>query len=137
MQDRPTIRELLEAVEHFLESDLVRILDGPKQYHARVAANVMRIIARELDLGPESSRAEWRRLDALLEPMAMPEDERALRKELYGRTRELCALIRRGDADEGPWRRRVLAHVRQTIEEKLAIAKPEMLRPSEKGLENP
>ena len=39
MQDRPTYAELLAAVRHFLEADVVPRLDGPKKFHARVAAN--------------------------------------------------------------------------------------------------
>jgi len=129
MQDRPSARELLEAVEHFLEDDLMPGLEGPKQYHARVAANVMRILAREIELGPGFLRAEWRRLaellgeagDSLPEEAALPDAVRRLNVSL-------CEKIRRGDADRGPWRERVLAHVRKTVEEKLAIAKPEMLK---------
>ena len=128
MQDRPTFRELLEAVEHFLERDVVPALAGPKQYHARVAANVMRILARELELGPASSKAEWQRLDSLLGAEPAPDDVRKFAAAIERRTRDLCGRIRSGDADRDPWRREVLAHVRRTVEEKLAIAKPEMLK---------
>ena len=48
MQDRPTYSELLEAVQHFLETDVVPALDGPKKFHARVADNVLAIVRREL-----------------------------------------------------------------------------------------
>ena len=124
MQDRPSARELLEAVEQFLERDVVSALEGPKQFHARVAANVMRILARELELEPDFLRAEWQRLNELLGGESAVDD--ALLSAVKRRTRELCERIRRGDADAQPWRSRVLAHVRQTVEEKLAIAKPEM-----------
>jgi hypothetical protein len=128
MQDRPTFRELLEAVEHFLEKDVVPALAGPKQFHARVAANVMRILARELELGPASLRAEWRRLDSLLGVEPMPDDPTKLAEAMERRTLALCRRIRSGDADRDPWRGEVLAHIRRTVEEKLAIAKPEMLK---------
>ena len=128
MQDRPTFRELLEAVEQFLERDVVPALGGPKQYHARVAANVMRILARELELGPASAKAEWRRLDALLGAADAPLDAGPFAEAIEQRTKELCRRIRAGDADHDPWRREVLSHIRRTVEEKLAIAKPEMLK---------
>jgi len=128
MQDRPSARELLEAVERFLERDVVGALEGPKQFHARVAANVMRILARELELGPRFLRAEWQRLEDVLGPTAAPESESARADTVRVRTRELCERIRRGDADADPWRARVLAHVRRTVEEKLAIVKPGMLK---------
>ena len=128
MQDRPSIRELLEAVEQFLERDVVPALTGPKQYHARVAANVMRILARELELGPPAARAEWGRLDALLGAEPMPDGAVELADAIARRTRILCQKIRAGDADAEPRRSGVLGHVRKTVEEKLAIAKPELLK---------
>src|SRR5947208_3263750 len=48
MQDRPDVRELLDAVRGFLEEDVVPALEGPRQFHARVAANVLAIVGREL-----------------------------------------------------------------------------------------
>ena len=48
MNDRPSATELLAAVERFLEETAVPGLEGPAKYHARVAANVVRIVAREL-----------------------------------------------------------------------------------------
>jgi hypothetical protein len=127
MQDRPSARELLEAVQQFLERDVVPALEGPKQFHARVAANVMRILAREIELGPGFARAEWKRLDGLIGAEPMPAEEAELERSLRRRAAELCDKIRGGEADEGPWRKLVLAHIRQTVEEKLRIAKPEML----------
>ncbi|MGH7896529.1 MAG: DUF6285 domain-containing protein [Candidatus Binatia bacterium] len=129
MQDRPSARELLEAVAHFLERDAIPELDGPRQYHARVAANVMRVLSRELELGPAFHRAEWQRLSALLgDAGEAPADESRLVESITRLTSKLCERIRRGDADAGARRDQVLGHVRQTVEEKLAIAKPEMLK---------
>jgi len=128
VQDRPTYSELLEAVQHFLETDLVPALDGPKKFHARVAANVLAIVRRELDAADAQHLTEWRRLDALLGTTETPPAERdALRQGLADRTAALCARIRRGDADTRPWRDAVLAHVRQTVIDKLAVANPKYL----------
>jgi len=128
MQDRPTYTELLEAVQHFLEADAVPALEGTKKFHARVAANVLAIIRRELQSEDEQLRAEWTRLDAVLgtaEPA--PDDRAALRRRLRARTAELCERIRSGDADAGSWREAVLDHVRHTVVEKLSVANPKYL----------
>ena len=64
MQDRPTIPELLTAVTHLLDEEVVPNLSGSRQFYGRVAANVLRIVMRELEHGEEQSAAEWQRLDA-------------------------------------------------------------------------
>jgi hypothetical protein len=128
MQDRPTYSELLEAVQHFLEADALPALDGTKKFHARVAASVLAIVRRELESEEAQAEAEWRRLDGLLdaaEPLPAARAER--RRRLRQRTAELCERIRRGDADAGPWRDAVWAHVRQTVADKLAVANPKYL----------
>jgi ketosteroid isomerase-like protein len=45
---RPTAPELVAAVADFLDSDVRRTTDGQVNFHARVAANVLRIVEREL-----------------------------------------------------------------------------------------
>lgn len=128
MQDRPTYTELLTAVQQFLENDVVPALDGPKQYHARVAANVLAIVARELATEDAHLRAEWERLGILLADQAPPPADRAvLRAAVRARNEDLCARIRRGDADAGPWRSAVAAHVRQTVCDKLAVTNPRLV----------
>lgn len=48
MTDRPSSRELLSAVERFLDEDLVPDLKGRRQFLTRVAANALRMVAREM-----------------------------------------------------------------------------------------
>jgi aminoglycoside phosphotransferase (APT) family kinase protein len=48
---RPTASELLEAVREFLTGQVMPATDGQVAFHARVAANVLAIVARELELG--------------------------------------------------------------------------------------
>ena len=127
MQDRPTIAELLDAVRGFLESEVIGALDGTAKFHARVAANVLAIAQRELELEPAQLIAEWQRLDALLGAAALPEDRAVLRERLSKRTEELCERIRSGAADDEPVRAAVLEHVRATVREKLAVANPKQL----------
>ena len=48
-----TISELLEAVKRFLMDSALPALSGRDQFNARVAANVLGIIDREQQVGPE------------------------------------------------------------------------------------
>lgn len=45
---RPTAAELVTAVAEFLETEVREATDGAVNFHARVAANVLRIVEREL-----------------------------------------------------------------------------------------
>ena len=45
---RPTAAELVAAVADFLDSDVRNATDGQVSFHARVAANVLRTVEREL-----------------------------------------------------------------------------------------
>jgi hypothetical protein len=127
MQDRPSLAELLDAVRGFLDKDAIEGLEGTAKFHARVAANVLAIATRELELEPAHLAAEWQRLDALLGHMAVPPDMSALRDGIRARTEALCERIRSGDADDGPFRAAVFEHVRTTVREKLAVTNPKLL----------
>jgi len=48
---RPTAGELLEAVREFLTGQVMPATTGQLAFHARVAANALGIVARELELG--------------------------------------------------------------------------------------
>jgi hypothetical protein len=54
---RPTASELLEAVREFLAGQVMPATSGQLAFHARVAANVLGIVARELELGPPRADA--------------------------------------------------------------------------------
>lgn len=126
MQDRPHARELLDAVRAFLEEQVVPALEGTRQFHARVAANVLAIVGRELEGGESQLREEWRRLVALLDRPAAdpPADGAVLFEAVRALNAELASRIRAGDAESEPWRARVLAHLRTTADDRLAIANP-------------
>jgi aminoglycoside phosphotransferase (APT) family kinase protein len=55
---RPTASELLEAVREYLLGSVLPQTTGQLSFHARVAANVLAIAARELELGPINPDAE-------------------------------------------------------------------------------
>ena len=64
-----TISELLEAVKGFLMDSALPALSGRDQFNARVAANVLGIIDRELQVGPELAA-----LDAAATQQWLPDD---------------------------------------------------------------
>jgi len=58
---RPTASELLEAVREFLTGQVMPATTGQLAFHARVAANILGIVAREVELGtipPEAGLAD-------------------------------------------------------------------------------
>jgi len=126
MNDRPTATELLAAVEHFLEQTAVPALEGPARYHARVAANVVRIVARELATEDQHRAREWQGLAELLgtDPAAPEGGRSAWSDALRARNEALTRRIRAGDADAGPWRDAVLAHLSRVVADKLDVAQP-------------
>ena len=128
MQDRPTALELLDAVRGFLERDVVPALDGPRRFHALVAANVLAIVRRELDGEEDRLLLEWRRIAPLVDETGpAPAGLAALRSAMRAVTAKLAERIRRGDADANPVRAAVRHAVRETVVEKLRVANPRFL----------
>jgi hypothetical protein len=131
MQDRPTVTELLAAVRAFLEEDLLPTLEGRRRFHALVSANVLAVVERELAGEEEQLARQWDRLAPLfaLDPAARPERTSVLRAAVRELETRLGERIKAGEADDGDFADRVRAHVRATVEEKLAVANPRFLRP--------
>ena len=127
MQDRPTYDELLAAIETFLDEEIVPNTPGSRGFHARVAANAIRIVRRELALREEQLAAQWDGLDALLGAAEMPRRQKALEDEISGRNAALCEQIRAGEADAGEYGERAFAHVRRTVADKLRVSDPGLL----------
>lgn len=116
MQDRPTMAELLEAVEEFIAKDIRPHLDAHRAFNARVAENILAIVRRELAMGPAADMAERARLVALL----------GHEGDLASLNRDLAAAIRtRSLAGRD---REVLAHLQATVRDKLAIDNPKYAR---------
>ncbi len=125
MNDRPDAVELLRAVERFLEADAVPALDGVRRFHARVAANVVAIVARELETEEAHLAREWSGLAALLGDVGSPPAGRAeARSAVAARNEELVRRIRAGDADTGPWREALLEHLERVVAQKLEVSRP-------------
>ncbi len=129
MQDRPSALELLRAVREFLEDDLVPALEGRRRFHALVAGNVLGIVERELRGEEEQLARQWDRLAELfaLDHAARPAAASTLRAAVRDLETRLAGRIRAGEADADDFARRVRAHVRATVAEKLAVANPRYL----------
>jgi len=128
MQDRPTFDELLSAVERWLDEQVVARGEGALRYQGRVAANVIRIVRRELEHEDEQLAREWEGLHALLGAVERPAGRAGLREALATRNEALCARIRAGDADAGAFRNAVLSHLRETVRDKLTVTNPAWLK---------
>ena len=64
--DLPRVDELLESVSGYLRSEVVPAMDGRTGFLARVAANSLDIVGREMEMGAEARRLEADRLRILL-----------------------------------------------------------------------
>ena len=112
MMDQPSMRELVEAVRDFLEQKAMPELKGHTAFHARVAANVLAIVRRELTLGPDADRSDAARLAALL----------GVAGEASALNQELCRRIEAGEiAPDDP---ALLEHLWATTLDTLAIDQP-------------
>jgi hypothetical protein len=128
MQDRPTAVELLRAAREFCERDLLPELTGRRRFHTRVLVNVLGIVEREWEGEEDALRAEWQRLDALLGETDQPATAHGLADAVRARNTDLSARIRSGEMDDR-WED-LLAALRDTTAEKLAIANPRYSAPA-------
>ena len=112
MHDQPSTAELVGVVRDFLQNVAMPKLEARDAFHARVAANALGIVQRELEIGPEKDPEERARLRELL-------DTDGTLDEL---NRELCGRIRDGELDlDSPG---LLEHLRETTLTKVAIDQP-------------
>lgn len=112
MREQPTAAELIDAVAEFIARDVAPTLTGRLAFHARVAANVLAIVRRELAEGPAADRADAARLAALL---GHDGDPAAL-------TEELCRRIEAGEiAADDP---ALIDHLWATTIATLAVDQP-------------
>jgi len=128
MQERATSGGLLDAAADFVDRELAPTIEGARQFQARVVANVMRIVAREIQMEDPAVRSEVKALARLLgrdAPHLHSLDD--LRNASRALGEELSARIRAGEDDNPVRRAEMLAVVRQSVEDKLAIANPRYL----------
>jgi hypothetical protein len=112
MMDQPSIIEIVDVVRDFLEKRAMPELKGHTAFHARVAANALGIVSRELKLGPKSMGEEKARLAQLLGHEGTLEE---LNRELCNRIRDgLMGLQTPGLAE----------HLTLSTKDKVAIDQP-------------
>jgi hypothetical protein len=112
MREQPDAAELIAAVAAFLRDEAMPALDGRLAFHARVAANVLDIVGRELALGPAAEAREGARLASLVGDGSDPAAASAA----------LCAAIRAGTIPfDDP---SLVAHLWSTTLDTLAIDQP-------------
>lgn len=109
LHDRPTRAELLQAVTEFLDEEVLAATTGVLRFHVRVAANVLRIVARELELGAQQEAEHRDRLARL----GCRDDD------------DLAVGIRAGRFDDRF--EEVLDAVRGSVRAKLDVANPRYL----------
>ncbi len=128
MQDRPTAIELVTAASEFVERELVPIAEGARQFQTRVVANVLKIVAREIEMGETLMRSEVDALAVLLNEakphLHTTSDVRAAAVKM---NEILSEKIRKGEIDHDPARADAMKVVRQIVEDKLRIANPRYL----------
>ncbi len=127
MHDRPNATEILEAVARLLADELVPATTGRLQFVTRVAANAVRLVAREIAQGDGPARAEWQGLDTLLGSLELPADTAELGPALVERNHELARALREGAFDEPAAFARVTHHLRHAVAAKLAVSDPAMI----------
>lgn len=104
LHGRPTSAELVAAVAEFIEGDVREATSGQVNFHARVAANVLRTVERELlDDGDAEARA-------------------ALTGLGFNEEAGLAAAIRAGELDGRS--EDVTACLRTLVRHRLAVAHP-------------
>jgi Domain of unknown function (DUF6285) len=117
VQQPPTAAELLSTVVEVLTDDVVPALTGPVQHHARVAANLVAIVERELRLGGDAATRERAAIAALLDSDDGTSDVATLRARL-------AAALRSGMADDETIDENVWRTLMAVVRDDLSIAKP-------------
>ena len=120
MQQPPTAAQLLATVMEVLSDDVVPSLTGPVQHNARVAANLVAIVERELRLGGDAASREYAAIAALLDDV----DDVDTHSDLATLRGKLAAELRRGMADDEATNERVWRTLMAAVRDDLTIAKP-------------
>lgn len=89
MQDEPKPTEILAAVARFLKDVVAAETTGHTAFNARVAANALEMMGRQLETAPDAEAAELARLQQLL----------GRDGDLNALNTELCARLKSGELD--------------------------------------
>ncbi|MBJ7293677.1 MAG: hypothetical protein JHC78_09055 [Ilumatobacteraceae bacterium] len=107
--DVPTSAQLLEAVRQWLERDVMPAVDARLQFHGRVAMNLLAMVEREIEIGPDQAVQHSQRLSTL----GCADDS------------ELAQRIKNGEMDDRLDEVRALVYA--SVIDKLQVANPKYL----------
>ncbi len=116
MQNTPTPDELLELVARYLTDVAMPLLPPAAAFHARVAANVLQVVRRQVELAPRQDAAELARLAALGVTTDAPAPD------LPAANAALARAIAEGRIESAD--PALLAHLWQSTFERLAVDQP-------------
>jgi hypothetical protein len=112
MQDQPAPDEILAAIAAFLRNTVILKTDPHTAFQARVAANALDLVRRQLEFGAPGEDAELKRLQALL-------GHAGTLPKLNAELADALASGAKGLATPG-----VSAHLSATTLEKLRVDQP-------------
>jgi hypothetical protein len=124
MQHPPTASQLLAAVAEVLSDEIVPALSGPVQHKARVAANLVSIIEREIRLGPDAQVTEHRLLGEILDLTSQGHGPGSETEDPDTRRSLVAQSLREGSASSPEVHAEVWPRLLQIVRSDLAIAKP-------------
>jgi hypothetical protein len=111
--NQPTTSDLLEAVMEFLENKVMPKVPAHTAFHTKVAVNALRIVKREMELGPDRQNKEYQRLQNLL----------GAEGNLNDLNTELCRRISSNELNEtNP---DLIDHLWKTTMDRLSVDNPE------------
>ncbi len=116
MQNEPDAADLLAVIAEVLEQEVVPQLTGTTQHHARVAANLVAILERELRLAGANDEQELRGLSHLLSNECPSE---------LAQARTMLALALRDGLGDDPHRYpEIWSTLVEVVSNDLAVSKP-------------
>ena len=113
-QQAPTAEQLTEALASWLAGPMTDSSVGGRRFETRIAANLVRVLGREADLGPAAGEADRIELSSLL-------DTEGSASALAS---ELALRVRTGDQ---PLNDRLITAARRLVARQLLIANPTYL----------
>lgn len=131
MYDRPSLEALIDAASMHLEDHVIPAVKGDAKlyFQTLVAANVLKIASRQVQLHDKHLLQAWEDLGTLFQtPLPIPFDSQERESRLTAWHDELCAAIRQGDYDAVNQRRALLQYVQRRTIAQLEVANPKFLQ---------
>jgi hypothetical protein len=127
MSNPPNTTQLLSALYHFLSIGMMK--DKRRlAVETQVAAQLVKIVEREIMLSIPHDYAEWERINGIQGTDIAPPDATAIHDALSRRNEALAEAIRQGKYDDAHGRAALLAHFLVTTQEQLEIVSPRYLQ---------